>query len=81
MVDITEAVARAHFITTGPDGTPGVTDISDALPGNPDASAAHRIMLVTCQNPEGNGDIPVTVDPEAQRVLAATGAWRETSGQ
>lgn len=69
MVDITDAVTHAHFVITQPDGTPAITGISDALPGDPEASAAHRIMLVTCQNPAGNGQVPIAVDPEAARVL------------
>jgi hypothetical protein len=81
MVDITEAVTRAHFVVTQPDGTLGVTGISDALPGDADASAAHRIMLVTCQNPAGNGQVPIAVDPEAARVLAVIGMRRDTVGR
>jgi hypothetical protein len=76
MVDITDAVTRAHFVVTQPDGTLGITGIHDALPGDADASAAHRIMLVTCQNPAGNGQVPIAVDPEAARVLDVIEAQR-----
>jgi hypothetical protein len=76
MIDITDAVTRAHFVVTQPDGTLGITGIHDALPGDPEASAAHRIMLVTCQNPTGNGQVPMAVDPEAARVLAVIEAQR-----
>jgi hypothetical protein len=70
-IDITDAVNHAHFITTAPDGTPRVTDVRDALPGVPDAAIVHRIMLVTCTNPDGTDNAPnVTVDPEAARWLS-----------
>lgn len=81
MVDITDAVTRAHFVVTQPDGTLGISGIHDALPGDADASAAHRIMLVTCQNPAGNGQVPMTVDPEAERVLDVIGMRRDAVGR
>jgi hypothetical protein len=33
-------------------------------------------MLVTCQNPAGNGQVPIAVDPEAARVLDVIEAQR-----